>query len=175
MLGFSLSVRPTARAIRRNIILVVFMAQDPTIPLPSISIRPEAIAWREAFWQRHSLTHGRVLVIAPGSGAVAKNWPENHFSAVAEWWRDRMNGSVVVLVGPVEEERGGFTALGSHGLTLHNLDLAKAAALLAGSSLYLATTAASRILRRPPVHTQLRCSARPIRASGRRAVARYPS
>ena len=68
--------------------------------------------------------------IAPGSGAVAKNWPENHFSAVAEWWRDRMNGSVVVLVGPVEEERGGFTALSSHGLTLHNLDLAKAAALL---------------------------------------------
>ena len=44
------------------------------IPLPSISICPEAIAWREAFWQRHSLTRGRVLVIAPGSGAVAKNW-----------------------------------------------------------------------------------------------------
>ncbi|MEA2658254.1 MAG: hypothetical protein QOF64_839 [Candidatus Binatota bacterium] len=107
------------------------------IPLPSISICPEAIAWREAFFQRYSLTHRRVLVIAPGSGAVAKNWPENHFSAVAEWWRDRMNGSVVVLVGPVEEERGGFTALSSHGLTLHNLDLAKAAALLEGSSLYI--------------------------------------
>jgi ADP-heptose:LPS heptosyltransferase len=107
------------------------------IPLPSISIRPDAIAWREEFWRRHSLAHRPVLVIAPGSGAIAKNWPEQHFCAVAEWWRDHVRGIVVVLVGPVEEERGGFMELSSFGLTVRELDLARVAALLDGSSLYL--------------------------------------
>ena len=172
---FSLPFGRRLDATRRIIILVVFMAQDPQSHCRQFQFVPKRSRGAKRSGEHTRLTHGRVLVIAPGSGARAKNWPENHFSAVAEWWRDRMNGSVVVLVGPVEEERGGFTALGSHGLTSHNLDLAKAAALLEGSSLSLATTAASRILRRPPVHRQLRCSALPIRASGRRAVARYPS
>ena len=107
------------------------------VPLLDISIRPEAIAWREEFWRRYSLMHRPVLVVAPGSGTFAKNWPEKHFCAVAEWWRDCARGVVVVLVGPVEEERGGFTELSTYGLTARNLDLTKTTALLEGSSVYL--------------------------------------
>ncbi|MGH7871482.1 MAG: glycosyltransferase family 9 protein [Candidatus Binatia bacterium] len=112
-------------------------AATSDIPLPTISISPEAAVWRKKFWQRHSLTHRLVLVIAPGSGCRAKNWPEQYFSSVAQWWRDHVRGVVVVLVGPVEEERGGFTELSAYGVTVRNIKLARVAALLGGSSMYL--------------------------------------
>ena len=112
-------------AIRRNTIFVVFMTLDQTFLCRPFQLAAEASAWREKFWQKHSLGRRLVLVIAPGSGDRAKNWPERYFSAVAGWWRDQMKGVVIVLVGPVEEERGGFTELSAYGPTVGNLELAR--------------------------------------------------
>jgi ADP-heptose:LPS heptosyltransferase len=110
---------------------------DPIIPDPFLSLRQEAIAWREGFRTRHALAHRPVLVIAPGSGAREKNWGEDNFIAIAEWWRDRTNGAVVVLIGPVEEERGVSARLRNVGVLGRGLDLAQAAALLAGGDVYV--------------------------------------
>jgi ADP-heptose:LPS heptosyltransferase len=76
-------------------------------------------------------------MLAPGSGAREKNWPVRAFVAVAEWWREQVGGEPLVILGPVEEERGGFEPLlrrykGARGLTLAEL-----AALIARSDLYL--------------------------------------
>jgi len=110
---------------------------DSIIPDPLLSLRQDAIAWREDFWARHALSQRPVLVLAPGSGAREKNWAEDSFVAVAEWWRDRTNGAVVVLIGPVEEERGVALRLQNLGVLACGLDLAQAAALLVGGDVYI--------------------------------------
>jgi ADP-heptose:LPS heptosyltransferase len=102
-----------------------------------IPLRPEALAWSRQFWDRHALNNRAVLVMAPGSGAREKNWPPAYFAAVAGWWRVRTGGEVVVLVGPVEEERGGFEALADGFIAARNLKLAQVAALLRRADIYL--------------------------------------
>lgn len=109
-----------------------FSGSEPTI-LP----RADAIAWRENFCARHSLFQRRILVVAPGSGAREKNWPEEFFLVVAEWWRERMSGVVILLLGPVEQERGGVDRLRQHCLVASGLSLSQAVALLDTSDAYL--------------------------------------
>ena len=46
-------------------------------------------------------------------------------------------GAVVVILGPVEEEKGDYTALCAGAVVARNLNLGKLAALLARSELYL--------------------------------------
>jgi len=104
---------------------------------PMITTRAEAILWQQDFWTKHSLTQRRVLVVAPGSGARAKNWPEQFFVTVAQWWRLRMGGVMILLLGPVEQERGGVDELRRHGLVASGLNLSQAAALLAAGDIYL--------------------------------------
>ena len=106
-------------------------------PLPAITLRPQAVEWRDRFWRRNSLAGKPVLTLAPGSGAAEKNWPIDFFRAVAEWWRRATQGAAVVLTGPVEEERGGFDTLSDCCKSAHDLNLAQVAALLARSDLYL--------------------------------------
>jgi ADP-heptose:LPS heptosyltransferase len=78
-----------------------------------------------------------VMALAPGSGARQKNWPASSFRAVADWWRQRPSGAVLVLLGPVEEERGDYTALCRGAVLVCDLNLGQLAALLARSDLYL--------------------------------------
>lgn len=102
-----------------------------------IPLKPDAIAWSEGYWQHNFLEGRPVMVLAPGSGAREKNWPDRSFCAVANWWRRQTSGAVVVILGPVEEERGDYTSLGQEAVVARNLDLGKLAALLARSALYL--------------------------------------
>ena len=102
-----------------------------------IPLKPEAVAWSERYWQQHFLKGKPVMTLAPGSGAREKNWPDASFRAVADWWRRRTCGSVVVILGPVEEEKGDYTALCEGAVVARNLNLGKLAALLARSDLYL--------------------------------------
>ena len=104
---------------------------------PIIRTRAEANLWREDFWRKHGLSQRRILVVAPGSGARAKNWPQEFFVAVAEWWRSRMGGVVILLLGPVEQEKGGVDDLRRHSLVAGGLSLSQAAALLAAGDIYL--------------------------------------
>ncbi|MGH7816846.1 MAG: glycosyltransferase family 9 protein [Candidatus Binatia bacterium] len=104
---------------------------------PTIDHRAVAIAWRENFWRENSLHHRAVLTISPGSGAREKNWPEEFFLAVAKWWRESVGGIVILLVGPVEVERGGVDRLQENCLVLRDLRLSQVAALLDRSVVYL--------------------------------------
>jgi ADP-heptose:LPS heptosyltransferase len=103
----------------------------------AIQPRAEAIAWRELFWTEHSLRHRAVLTMAPGSGAREKNWPEEYFLEVVRWWREHTGGAVVLLVGPVETERGAIHRLKRECLVARDLKLAQVVALLESSTLYL--------------------------------------
>jgi ADP-heptose:LPS heptosyltransferase len=100
-------------------------------------LRPEAVAWCGEFCSTDELCHQSLLVIAPGSGAREKNWPEDFFFAIVKWWREAVNGVAVLLTGPVEEERGGLERLQNSCVVARDLTLSQAAALLARSDLYL--------------------------------------
>jgi ADP-heptose:LPS heptosyltransferase len=104
---------------------------------PFIAVPAEAVAWIENYWTEHTLDGQARLVLAPGSGAREKNWPADFYLKVADWWRHRVQGAVVILLGPVEEERGGLDLLLDRFPVAQNLSLAQVAALLARSHLYL--------------------------------------
>jgi len=104
---------------------------------PQVELRPDGVAWCGEFWATYELHRRAVLVIAPGSGAREKNWPEDFFLAIVKWWREAVDGAVVLLTGPVEEERGGVERLRRSCLIASKVTLSQAAALLARSDVYL--------------------------------------
>ena len=104
---------------------------------PVIQLRAEAIRWRADFWRKHKLNGRPVLALGAGSGAREKNWPEEFFVRIVNWWRTATGGDVVLPVGPVEQERGGIERLSRHCVTISDLHLAQLAALISGSDLYL--------------------------------------
>jgi ADP-heptose:LPS heptosyltransferase len=105
---------------------------DPIIPL-----QRRAVTWCRQVCAQHTLEKRPTVVIAPGSGAREKNWPAAYFSAVAAWWRERTQGDVIALMGPAEEERGGYESLTDHCITVRDLDLAQVVALLSRAALFL--------------------------------------
>ena len=102
-----------------------------------IPLRSDALRWSEEFCNRHALNNKSVLILSPGSGAREKNWPVEYFATVARWWRKRTCGEVIVLLGPVEEERRGFDLLVDEFIPARNLRLAQVAALLCRGDVYL--------------------------------------
>ncbi len=110
-------------------------AQDDFEPL--VTLRADARLWCDAFCQRAGFGREPLLIVAPGSGAREKNWPEAHFLQVVHWWRDRLGGKAVVVVGPVEIERRGYEELSSACVVASGLDLGQLAALLARGDLYI--------------------------------------
>ena len=117
--------------------LACVKAPSPDVAEPLVELRPEALPWRDDFYRANGIAGVPRLIVAPGSGAREKNWPEENFLEVAHWWRDRRGGQVVVVLGPVERERRGVEKLAAVGIVAGDLDLAQLAALLAGGDLYL--------------------------------------
>jgi ADP-heptose:LPS heptosyltransferase len=106
-------------------------------PEPRLGSSLQTSPWLDQFRARHGLVGRALLVVAPGSGAREKNWPADRFALVADWWRVRLKGAVVFLIGPVEEERGLSPSLQNAGVVARHLDLAQSAALLASADLYI--------------------------------------
>ncbi len=104
---------------------------------PIIALRREAIRWREDFWADHALDQHPILAIAPGSGAREKNWPEDFFLSVVQWWGAATGGMVILVIGPVEKERGGIEQLRNYCLVAEDLPLSRVAALLCRCTVYL--------------------------------------
>lgn len=104
---------------------------------PVIELDQQEAAWCDEFFSLYDLHRCPILAMAAGSGARGKNWPEKFFVAVAEWWRDRIGGATVLLVGPVEEERGGMERLYRQCVVARGLHLSRVAALIARSHVYL--------------------------------------
>lgn len=111
--------------------------ESPKGAIPSVSLKSHAIAWCEDYWVQHAFSNKPVFVLAPGSGAREKNWPISCFATLAQWWRNETGGAVLVIIGPVEEERGGYDPLSRDSLLVRNLSLAQLAALLSRCDLYL--------------------------------------
>ena len=105
--------------------------------MPHIPLMPDAKQWAEVYWAEHSLESKSVLAIAPGSGAREKNWPVISFEAIARWWRERVGGSVITILGPVEEERGGYESLCNYGPAIRGIALGRLAATIARCALYI--------------------------------------
>jgi len=103
---------------------------------PVVGLRSEAVSWAERFWRESGLEGRRVLALSPGSGAREKNWSIRSFQAVAEWWEKHCNGKVLVILGPVEEQREEIEHW-DRFLAVRSLGLAKATALLSRCNLYL--------------------------------------
>ena len=103
---------------------------------PEIPLRSEAIDWCHRFWNESNLLGNRVLALAPGSGAEAKNWPPSYFMSVARWWRKRTGGKVLVIFGPVEEERMADQKSWEDALLISGLSLSQLAALQARCDLF---------------------------------------
>jgi len=102
-----------------------------------VELRSEALAWCDNFCRRLGIGTEPLLIIAPSSGATDKNWPEAHFDRVARWWCKQLDGKVLLVLGPVETERGGFECLSSFCLVASGLDLAQLAALMARCDVYI--------------------------------------
>jgi ADP-heptose:LPS heptosyltransferase len=110
---------------------------SPETSIPEIPLKPEVLAWCEDYWRKHFLSGKRVIALAPGSGSRQKNWPASSFRAVADWWRRRPGSAVMVLLGPVEEEKENYSALCQGAVRVCDSNLGQLAALLARSDLYL--------------------------------------
>ena len=129
--------RPPGGGIHQSDYFLRCVGAPSMAAFPRISVKADALHWCEAYWRQHSLCDKPVLALAPGSGAREKNWPVPGFAAVAQWWRQRTRGSVIVIIGPVEEEREGYDLLYREGLQARNLSLARLAGLLSLCNLYL--------------------------------------
>ena len=95
-----------------------------------IALRDPARRWSEQFWLERGLNYRPTLALAPGSGAREKNWPAEFFLEVAEWWRETRGGEIVLILGPVERERGGLGMLPGACLDPGELTLDQVAAIL---------------------------------------------
>ena len=104
--------------------------------LPKIDVRPEFVIRSADVWLRHGFAGRRVLILAPGSGAREKNWGVEAFAAVAEWWRHQ-GGEPLIVLGPVEEERGGFECLLQKFKAVRNVSLGNLAALMSLGDIFL--------------------------------------
>ena len=104
---------------------------------PVLAVRDDALGWCAQYWRQQSLEHHAVLALAPGSGSREKNWPEEFFVEISRWWQQAIGGTVLLLEGPVEEERGGTQRLRECCVTLSGLTLSKLAAVLSRSQLVL--------------------------------------
>jgi hypothetical protein len=102
-----------------------------------IQIDKGALRWVDAFWAAHGLTRCPVLAMAPGSGALEKNWPAEFFADVVSWWRRATGGETLLLTGPVERERGGLEALSQRCIGAGPLSLAQVAAAVARTDIYV--------------------------------------
>ena len=130
-------LRPQALQIHQVDYFLSCVKDRPKTRMPHVMPTLDARRWAEDYWVENSLSSKLVLAIAPGSGAREKNWPVNAFASVAGWWRDRMDGKVLVILGPVEEERGGYDDLGYDALTIRGITLGRLSAILARCSLYI--------------------------------------
>jgi len=130
--------RPSQSQMHQTDYYLSCLGEQPSeMMIPKLPLKADADAWSASFWQQPALSGKPGLVLAPGSGAREKNWPARSFQIITDWWRERIGGVVVVVLGPVEEEREGFDCLCHGSVVVRRLDLAQLAALIARATLYL--------------------------------------
>jgi heptosyltransferase-2 len=62
--------------------------------------------WVERYLRVSSAGDRPLLALSPGSGSASKNWPADHYAAVARHWVKRC-GCALIVSGPAEEKMAG--------------------------------------------------------------------
>ncbi|MFQ5682461.1 MAG: glycosyltransferase family 9 protein [Candidatus Binatia bacterium] len=104
---------------------------------PLIPLATDALNWGFRFCRENGFGDQRILILAPGSGAKEKNWPIRYYKVVAQWWEEKIEGNVIVLLGPAEEDGVEIENHWKHGFVVRSLDLAPLAALLIRCEIFL--------------------------------------
>ena len=104
---------------------------------PKLPAAAAAQDWCESLCQHYRLNARPLLVLAPGSGALEKNWPAAYFAQVAAWWCNEIGGVVTTLVGPVEQERGKLDRILDHSHLLREISLAQCAEVIRRATLFV--------------------------------------
>ncbi len=102
---------------------------------PAIPLKPDALLWGRRWLNDRGFGGKKILAFAPGSGAREKNWPAAFFREVLQWWELEAEQKALVILGPAEEERPASDWRAAP--VARNLNLAKVAALLSLSDVYL--------------------------------------
>ena len=129
--------RPRDRRTHQTDHYLSCLSCNQSSPVPPVMVRREFTRWSDEFWRIHELQNRPVLALAPGSGARQKNWPAASFQSVAQWWHRTMRGAVLVVLGPVEDERGGYECLLHDAEVVHGQRLGHVAALLSKCDVYV--------------------------------------
>jgi ADP-heptose:LPS heptosyltransferase len=131
--------RPESPTVHQADHYLTCLGAPPAAPAGApLDLSPLAVAAGERFLADHRLAGRPLLALGPGSGAREKNWPAEGFVAAARWWRRSVGGEVVVILGPVEIERGGVDELISGEFAVAGgLCLGGVAALLRRCVVYL--------------------------------------
>lgn len=95
-------------------------------PQSRIEPLPEDLAGARDQLSKAGLTPGRLLLILPGSGSAAKNWPATNFVTIAR--RASARVEVLAVLGPAEMQLGPLFA--AHRIcTISDLELGEFAAI----------------------------------------------
>jgi heptosyltransferase-2 len=62
--------------------------------------------WVERYLRVSGAGDRPLLALSPGSGSASKNWPADHYAAVARHWVER-RGNALIVSGPAEEKTAG--------------------------------------------------------------------
>jgi heptosyltransferase-3 len=98
-------------------------------PLRSLGLIPDRLVHP----LRTPAPEPRLVALHPGSGSVRKNWPVNHWLALARWLQDELRFTVLVITGEAEPA----ATLAGVGLHLHARPLAEVADHLARCQLFV--------------------------------------
>nr|MBC7244822.1 glycosyltransferase family 9 protein [Chloroflexota bacterium] len=108
--------------------------------MPRLVLTEEDRQAAAQWWQEHGLGERAAVAIHPGSGSAAKNWPAEHFAALARHLRDERGMPILLVSGPADKaavaevEQG----LGGQGyILLYELPLPLLAAVLARCRAYV--------------------------------------
>ena len=101
----------------------------------SVQLKERWLRWGAEYWRQREWESKHILVIHPGSGGQRKRWVSEGFRQVAQWWRDRGDREVLILLGPAESEEDAYWRCCGHVET--SLELAQAASLLSRATCYI--------------------------------------
>ena len=112
----------------------------PSPAVPRLTLREEDCAEAETLLRGQALEPRRYLALHPGSGSPNKDWPLERFVDLARRVRTELGLKVLVVAGPVEEERRGeieAAFCGTADMLLWRPELVTLAGVLAASAAYL--------------------------------------
>lgn len=71
---------------------------------PKLYFRPEELERAREFWRSRGMVPERTIFLGLGASRATKRWPPEHFARFAELVRDRLDLTVAIVAGDLEQE-----------------------------------------------------------------------